>query len=848
MPPVIRRRLSGVACFVPAWLGTATAWGQLPLAEADSHAPSDTDSAEPTPPRLLDEVAPEYPAAAREQGLEAAVVLRLSIDEQGFVTDAVVLEPAGHGFDEAARAAALRYRFAPAERAGKPIASRARVRVLFAPPAPAPLGAVAVPAAAAAPAPAAPPPAAPAPAAPAPAATVDVNVQGKLSKKQELEQSEEAVQVVDLHRARQQTADLGEVLARTSGVTVRRDGGLGSSERIALNGMYDDDVRFFVDTFPIEISPFGLGVTSIPINVLKRVELYRGVVPIRFASDTLGGAINVVTDDEYTTHADAAYQVGSFGTHRFSANGRYRDASTGIFAGGSAWIDRTKNDYDVDVNVPDEKGRLSPATVPRFHDGYMSYGAVLNGGVTDRKWAKLLSLQGFYGRNDKEVQHNVVMTVPYGEVRWDSRVYGATAHYEVELPHGITPELSLGYSHRTVNFEDKSKWVYNWFGERIRERRVAGEIDVKPTDQVEWQHSLYGRAGAAWQIHPRHKLSLASGTQYNTRTGDERMQADPAARDPLTAERKLLRVVTGLEYQLKLWDDLLSNTLFVKDYHYRAKSEEPLPGGVFKKRDLTKHREGIGDGLRLRLTPWLLGKLSYEFATKLPDPDQVFGDGVLIHSNLELEPEISHNTNLGLGVELKRTRAGDFNGEVNGFWRDSDDLIVLLGNDRFFTYQNVYRARTLGVEGSTAWNAPNRYVGVDGTITYIDQRNASSEGTFGAFEGDRIPNRPYLMASWGAHLRFPGFPGDDDPIEPFYVGRYVHEFFRGWESQGLREFKQVVDAQVTHSAGVSWTLSESFGRTTTTVEVDNLTDAKAHDNFGVQRPGRAFYLKVEGYI
>jgi TonB family protein len=807
------------------------------------------DAPSATPPRLLEEVPPEYPEQARAERLEAAVVLRLSIDEQGTVTGVELVEPAGHGFDEAARAAALAYRFAPAERAGKAIASRTLVRVLFAPPVEeaAPLvAAAAAPAAALSAAP--PAPTAPAPAKPAPGAAVDVNVQGKLSKKQEMEQSEEAVQVVDLHRARQQTADLGEMLARTSGVTVRRDGGLGSAERIALNGMYDDDVRFFVDTFPLEISPFGLGVTSIPINVLKRIEIYRGVVPIRFASDALGGAINVVTDDEYTTHADAAYQIGSFGTHRFSANGRYRDANTGIFAGGSAWIDRTQNDYEVDVNVPDEKGRLSPATVRRFHDGYKAYGAVLNGGVTDRKWAKLLSLQGFYGRNDKEVQHNVVMTVPYGEVRWDSRVYGASAHYEVELPHGITPELSLGYSHRTVSFEDKSKWVYNWFGERIRERRVAGEIDVKPTDQVEWQHSLYGRAGAAWQIHPDHKLSLASGTQYNTRTGDERIQADPTARDPLTAERKLLRVVTGLEYQLKLWDDLLSNTLFVKDYHYRAKSEEPLPGGVFKKRDLTKHREGIGDGLRLRLTPWLLSKLSYELATKLPDPDQVFGDGMLIRPNLELEPETSHNANLGLGLELKRTRVGDFNGEVNGFWRNSDNLIVLLGNDRSFTYQNVYRARTLGVEGSTAWSAPKRYVGIDGTITYIDQRNASSEGTFGAFEGDRIPNRPYLMASWGAHLRFPGFPGDDDPIEPFYVGRYVHEFFRGWESQGLREFKQVVDAQVTHSAGVSWTWSESFGRTTTTVEVDNLTDAKAYDNFGVQRPGRAFYLKVEGYI
>jgi hypothetical protein len=29
-------------------------------------------------------------------------------------------------------------------------------------------------------------------------------------------------------------------------------------------------------------------------------------------------------------------------------------------------------------------------------------------------------------------------------------------------------------------------------------------------------------------------------------------------------------------------------------------------------------------------------------------------------------------------------------------------------------------------------------------------------------------------------------------------------------------------------------------------EVDNLTDAKVFDNYGTQRPGRAFYFKIVG--
>ena len=183
--------------------------------------------------------------------------------------------------------------------------------------------------------------------------------------------------------------------------------------------------------------------------------------------------------------------------------------------------------------------------------------------------------------------------------------------------------------------------------------------------------------------------------------------------------------------------------------------------------------------------------------------------------------------------------------DVNGFWRESERLIVLLGTDRTYTYQNLYSARARGLENALSWTAPGRYVTLDGSFTWLDLRNVSREGTFERFEGDRIPNRPYLFGSWGGRLRFDGVIDERDNVEPFYHGRYVHEFFRGWESVGTSSgHKHTVDAQVTHSLGVSWTVTRDLLRATSTAEVDNVTDAKVFDNFGVQRPGRAFYLKA----
>ncbi len=83
------------------------------------------------PPQLKQFVPAPYPREAKDQGLEGNVVLQLDIDASGRVTSVTVLNPAGHGFDEAATEAAKQFMFEPALRDGKPIASRILYRYSF---------------------------------------------------------------------------------------------------------------------------------------------------------------------------------------------------------------------------------------------------------------------------------------------------------------------------------------------------------------------------------------------------------------------------------------------------------------------------------------------------------------------------------------------------------------------------------------------------------------------------------------------------------------------------------------------------------------------------------------------
>jgi vitamin B12 transporter len=672
---------------------------------------------------------------------------------------------------------------------------------------------------------------------------VEITVTGTGGGGRRLQQSAEAVNVVELRRAKQQTADLGEVLARSQGVSVRRDGGLGATSRFSLNGLYDTQVRFFVDGVPLELAGYPFGLANVPVNLVERVEVYRGVVPIRFGADALGGAVNLASDQGYSPVASASYQVGSFGTHRLSLAGRRHHQPSGALVRAHAFLDSANNDYAVDVRVAGPTGELTDATVRRFHDDYRAYGASVEAGVVERKWAKRLLLRGFASGYDKELQNDAVMAVPYGEVRYGEAVYGATLRHDVDLPAGFSVETLASYSRRATDYEDLSRFTYDWYGKRIFERPTGGEVDGRPHDQTLRQDGYFARALFGWKPNATHAVRASVTPQYASRAGEDRALTR-GARDPLSAQRELFSLVSGLEYEVETLEGRLSSVVFVKDYYYDATTDEVLPGNVFRERSASDHTQGAGFNSRYRFTPWLLAKASYEYATRLPGSSELFGNGVLIRENLSLQPEVSHNANLGPRLDLKRTPFGDLTVDVNAFWRGSDRLIVLLGAEQAYRYENLYAARAFGLENAASWVSPSRLVSLEGSLTWLDLRNRSTEGTFARFEGDRIPNRPYLFGSWGARLRFDGVMDARDSVEPFYYGRYVHGFFRGWESAGDRDYKQRLDAQLTHNVGASWTVMRDGLRATSTVEVDNVTDAKLFDNFGLQRPGRAFYLKA----
>lgn len=668
------------------------------------------------------------------------------------------------------------------------------------------------------------------------------------SEKELLEESANAVYVVDLEKAKLQTADMGDVLAQTQGVSVRRSGGLGSATRFSLNGLTGDQVRFFLDGIPLEYSGYSFGIATVPVNLIERVEIYKGVVPVQFGADALGGAVNIVSPSITSgLHGSLSYQAGSFGTQRVTADIKYLNDSTGFFVSGGGFYDYAKNNYKVDVEVPNEKGKLQPATVRRFHDGYEAGGLNLTIGVKDRSWAKELSIRTFYSAYTKEVQHASLSMdgIPYGDVMTQRKSAGANLVYRQNFGRKFSVDFVSGYNYSERQFIDTSHCVYDWYGNcivvKINPGEVLGNVTSRASHQYTWDKNIYSRFFGVWKISDNHTIRLSIAPTYTHRTGREQFNN---TYDPAAAVGNLLNWVNGIEYKVDAFYKL-ENIFFVKDYLQKVSIKEPMPGltePLVTERSI--HYYGLGNGVRYKFTHNFSVKASYEYATRLPRPDELFGDGQFISNNMDLKPERSHNINLEFAY--KSHAKAKWYIQPNFFMRRIKDLIFLnIGaTDGDNVYQNIVDAVSTGVEFLAGWTSQNDKLSLNFNTTYQKYYNNSEDGLYGAFYTERIPNMPYFFANAGASYSFKNILLKNSQLNPFWNMRYIHNFYNSWESAGSKDSKKTTPSQQVQSIGLTYKLKIKEYEWAVTGEVQNLFDQNVYDFYRIQKPGRAFYVKL----
>ena len=277
---------------------------------------------------------------------------------------------------------------------------------------------------------------------------------------------------IDTRGMQNTTKNLSDALAAAPGVKLRESGGVGSDMQLMVDGFSGKHVKVFIDGVPQEGVGSSFGLNNIPVSFAKRIEVYKGVVPVGFGTDALGGVINIVTEKQPRRwFADASYSYGSFNTHKSYVH--FGQAlKNGFTYEVNAFQNYSDNDYRVDALVKNfETGSFNEAEkvrVRRFHDNYHNEAVVAKVGVTGKPWADRLMVGLTYSHMYKDIQTGVRQKTVFGEKHRYGHSLMPSLEYSKRnlLVEGLNVVLTANYNRNSTVNVDTARYQYNWLGER----------------------------------------------------------------------------------------------------------------------------------------------------------------------------------------------------------------------------------------------------------------------------------------------------------------------------------------------------------------------------------------------
>lgn len=648
------------------------------------------------------------------------------------------------------------------------------------------------------------------------------------------------------------TKTLGEALAKAPGLKLRESGGVGSDMNLMLDGFSGKHVKVFIDGVPQEGVGSSFGLNNIPVNFAERIEVYKGVVPVGFGTDAIGGVVNIVTGKKRRQwFVDAAYSYGSFNTHKSHVNfgQTFRNGFTYEV---NAFQNYSDNDYYVDAPVFDfATNSLDTKTlhrVRRFNDTYHNEAVVAKLGFTGKPWADRLMLGFTYSHMYKDIQTGVRQKTVYGQ----KHRYGHSLMPSVEYSKrnlflkGLSLVATANYNRNYTTNVDTATYRYNWLGER-QKKSDPGE------QSYQYMRSLNANWNATVTLNYRiaygHTLTL--NNVFNAFSRDNTsLLYDTETTEPIG--KRTRKNITGLAYRLmptERWN------LSVFGKYYSLYVSGPVAtdenSSDFVRRSRSLDSWGFGAAGTYYILPGLQAKLSYEKAYRLPTIEEMFGDEDLETGSVMLRPESSHNINVNLSWQ-KTLGLHSLYAEAGFIYRDTRDYIQrsiaeLSGNREGAFYENYGRVKTTGYNLSVRYNL-GRWLSVGGNFTHMDVKDnepmmVGSTSVENPVYGSRMPNVPYQFADCDVNLYWHGLGGEDNVLTLTYDNQYLHSFCYysdGVQVSNLSDY--MVPTQFSHNLTLAYSIAG--GRYNVSLECRNFTDEKLYDNFSLQKAGRAFYAKV----
>lgn len=659
---------------------------------------------------------------------------------------------------------------------------------------------------------------------------------------------------LDTKALQNSTQNLSEALAQAPGMKIRESGGVGSDMQLMMDGFTGKHIKIFIDGVPQEGVGSSFGLNNIPVNYAERIEVYKGVVPVGFGTDAIGGVINIITKKNRNKwFLDASYSYGSFNTHKSYVNFGQTFRS-GLTYEINVFQNYSDNNYYVDTPVKDfTTGAINKKKiehVKRFHDTYHNEAVIGKIGFVDKKWADRLMFGFTYSHMYKDIQTGVRQEVVFGgKYRKGYSIMPSLDYRKRDFfVRGLDVVLTANYNKNMTNNVDTSSYEYNWRGE-MRPLRMPGEQSYQNTrsDNNNWNGTLTAnyRIGKAHTFTFNHVINAFRRSNQSLLNEDSEANAIP---------KETRKNISGLSYRL-MPTEHWNLSVFGKYYNQFIAGPVATSSAQDDYIRTTNPVSAMGYGAAgtYFILKSLQAKLSYEKAYRLPTNEEMFGDEDLETGDISLRPENSDNVNLNLSYN---ETFGKHSVYVEGglIYRNTKDYIQrnisdLSGGKYGATYVNHGRVETKGYNISVRYGFAN-WVSVGGNFTQMNVRDNVKTVTSGTNQesltyGARMPNLPYQFANSDVTFYWRNLWKKGNTLSVTYDNLYMHSFPLYSEAVGS-ESEFVVPTQFSHNLTLSYGIQN--GRYNISFECRNLTNEKLYDNFSLQKAGRAFYGKVRVYF
>ena len=659
----------------------------------------------------------------------------------------------------------------------------------------------------------------------------------------EVRKIREAAMPVTVLGARQlegTATSINDALARTTGIAIRNTGGVGSASRISVRGLEGKRMGVFVDEAGIGQLGDYLSLNDIPIDMIDRIEIYKGIVPYRFGGSALGGAVNVVTKEYPPVYLDVSYEIASFNTHKVNGVFKRTDAATGLQFGLGGCLTYSDNNYMMNLQNLDNR------RVERNHDQFKKM--MVGGSIKATKWyfdeAKLelillgtrAEIQGIDSDIREAYNHGL------------SGIAALTLKRDNFLIDGLDLDFDGAYSYGRNGLCDKAMYRYDWDGNRYPAvSTYGGEQGNYASDSDNRTNDFAGRLNLNYLLDEHHAFNINLYATY-TRQNPENELMDKCFGYKSNFPSRMSSFTVGMSYDLTAFGGKLMSSTTLKNFSYGSDTKVLEHTYVNNPIDINLSRNywGASEAVRYKITSELMAKASFSSEVRIPTAEELTGNGYSILPATNLEPERCKGLNVGL-LFHHPNEFGFIEIEANYFLNQLDNMIRYQADmiPSMARYANFGKVLTKGVELEVKGDVtPFLYFYANTTYQDLRDKRKNEVGSSAANPtyNKRMPYIPYFLANLGLEYHKENlFGGKQQNTRMLLDASYIHEYYYDFEMSKYQDRK--IPTSLTIDAGVEHSFKNN--RWTLSFKLKNLTDKVVYSDLNRPLPGRNIAFKVK---